>query len=71
VISDRDGWGFEDSEWGDFDVSHKSKAAAVESKQEIQQKKREERRLKQQEAREKRAAKAGMKPTGLGVVKKD
>ena len=70
-----DGWGFDNSDWGSFDTGPgKSGADSVQSKQEKQemlQKKREERRLKQQEAREKRAAKAGLKTSGLGAVKKD
>ncbi len=59
-----------DSNWGTFD---KPKSAgdsmASPSRQEVLQNKREERRLKQQAAREKRAA--GVKPGGLGAVKKD
>lgn len=68
ATSGSDGWGFENSDWG---TDSKSAEVDVQSKQEMLQKKREERRLKQQEAREKRAAKAGLKTSGLGAVKKD
>lgn len=69
-----DGWGFDDSEWGTFDAQPSQSAgvgASGQSKQELLQKRREERRLKQQAAREKRAAGTGLKPSGLGAVKKD
>ena len=73
-----DGWGFDDSEWGTFDAPPSQSAGggggvgvSGQSKQELLQKKREERRQKQQAAREKRAAGAGLKPSGLGAVKKD
>lgn len=68
-----EGWGFDDSDWDTFGAQPTSAGVGVsgQSKQESLQKKREERRLKQQAAREKRAAGTGLKPTGLGAVKKD
>jgi len=68
-----EGWDF-GSDWGLFDSP--SSATAMDdagglSRQEMLQKKREERRMKQQAAREKRAAGASIKPSGLGAVKKD
>lgn len=75
-----DGWDdFDNSNWGTFeDTPSKPSRSPTSSagsgglsKQEQLQKKREERRLKQQAAREKRAAGVGLKPGGLGSVKKD
>lgn len=74
MTSSSDGWGLDDSNWGSFDANPKKAEAEMVSdvsKQEMLQKKREERRLKQQEAREKRAARTGLKTSGLGAVKKD
>ena len=73
--SANDGWGdFDDSSWGTLEDTP-SKSTAPEdsglSKQEQMKKKRDERRLKQQAAREKRVAERGLKPSGLGTVKKD
>ena len=72
-----DGWDdFDSSNWGTFEdtPSKPSRSPASSgglSKQEQLQKRREERRLKQQAAREKRAAGVGLKPGGLGSVKKN
>lgn len=72
MTSSSDGWGVDDSDWGSFDTAPPMNTeAGGQSKQELLQKKREERRLKQQEAREKRAARSGLKTSGLGAVKKD
>lgn len=67
-----DGWSVEDSGWGTFDA-HGDGSGDISgpSKQEVRQKRLEERRLKQQAAREKRAAGSGLKPGGLGAVKRD
>ena len=78
VGGEREGWDFDDTEWGSFDTTGPSTRAAgsagtgssSSARQELQQKRREERKLKQQAAREKRAAGMSLKP-GLGAIKKD
>ena len=77
-----DSWGF-DNGWGStatntnttttttHSSSSSSSSTGATSRQELLQKKREERRLKQQAAREKRSAGMSLKPSGLGVAKKD
>ena len=75
-----DSWGF-DNGWGATTTnttttthsssSSSSSSTGATSRQELLQKRREERRLKQQAAREKRSAGMSLKPSGLGVAKKD
>ena len=73
--STSDGWDdFDDSSWGTLEDTPSKSTTGEDSglsKQEQMKKKRDERRLKQQAAREKRVAERGLKPGGLGAVKKD
>ncbi len=69
---DGDGWNdFDEPSWGTMEETPSKRESSGSSKQEQLQRKREERRLKQQAAREKKAAGVGLKPSGLGAVKKN
>jgi len=60
--------GWEVENWGDFEADPKPDSS---SRDVDRLKRQEERRLKQQQARQKRSAGLGVKPSGLGGVKKD